>query len=1368
MRRSKLVALAAATAVFAGSAGVAFADSIYASAATVSAMPGGTATFTIGLTAESVSGDPNGCNAGTGNNQAVTISFTSSNTAVAAAPASVSLTGCDDPATTTTVENGRLISVPIPAAATRGASTMLTARGSGGQTTNVMVDGKKVDSSVLTTTSIRVNVDGKDNQAPLSVTSPTSGTFDQTYPIATDGGSGTGTVTYAVSGTACTASGPSSVRITSGTGTCSITATKPADVSYNAAASPPLAVTVNKAAQPTLSVTSPTAGTYQDRLDLVHAGGAGTGTLSFSPSGSACQVTDGKLEILSGSGDCSVTASRPSDANYLAATSVARTVAINKKAQAPLSMTSADTGIFGDMIVLTSQGGSGNGGTTYAAFGTACSIPTTGADAGKLNITAGTGDCSVVATRSADANYVSLSSPAQTINVGRKAQDGLAVVAETTGQFGDVLSLAINGGSGDGALTYSVGNSTACRITAAKELEITSGTGTCSVTASRAEDGNYTAVSSPDHPVSATKAPATVTLTGLSATYDGAAHAAGATTVPANLAGVSFTYNTEAAAPRAAGSYTVVAALDHPDYAGSSNGSLVIAPKSVTGSFSAVAKTYNGSDLAKVIPAVVSEAVGDDVVTLVVSNPTFDTPAAGLNKTVTGTLSLDGAAASNYQLTATTDSAVATINKKVLTGTFTANDKVYNRSTAATVKTQSLPEVVEGDAVTFELSNVAFADWNVGAAKNVSANLTLSGGEASNYELSSDTASITAEITPKPVDGSVTAADRGYDGSAVASAAGSLADGDVLPGDTVGVTVESANFDDKNVGTDKPVTATLALDGLDQGNYSLRSATATDTAGITPASLQASYAADNKVYDGTTTAVLHDLDLQGVIQGDSAQLKIGTPVFENKNVGTGKAVTGTMILDGTDAGNYVISNTPTVTAAITPAALSATFAASNKVYDGTTVATGAITPSGTVFGADKVSIAAAALFGTKIVGTAKPVSVTFTLDGDNSGNYTVNESGSSSATITPAALSATFAASNKVYDRTTAATGAITASGTVFGTDVVSIQAAAAFGTKTVGTAKSVGVAFTLDGADKGNYTVNASGSSSADITAKVLVGTITAATKAYDGTIAASVITGQTGTVDGDAVTVTASGAAFASKNVGTHAVAASLSLTGTDAGNYTVNASASTAGTITAKALTPTFTVSNKEYDGTRTATITGSTLSAGVVTGEDVALDSRLASATFADALVGTAKTVTGAGFALAGDGNGNYTLSVGTTTADITAWKFSGFRQPVDGSGVLNRAKAGSAIPVKFSLAGNKGLDIFVTGSPSSKQIPCTTGAVTDDIEETVTANASGLQYDVTADQYNYVWKTSAWAGTCRQLTVTVKDGKSYSANFTFVK
>jgi uncharacterized protein len=118
-------------------------------------------------------------------------------------------------------------------------------------------------------------------------------------------------------------------------------------------------------------------------------------------------------------------------------------------------------------------------------------------------------------------------------------------------------------------------------------------------------------------------------------------------------------------------------------------------------------------------------------------------------------------------------------------------------------------------------------------------------------------------------------------------------------------------------------------------------------------------------------------------------------------------------------------------------------------------------------------------------------------------------------------------------------------------------------------------------------------------------------------------------------------------------------------------------------------------------------------------------------------------------------------------DLLDYDFNGFFQPIDNLPTLNTVKAGQAIPVKFSLGGYQGLDIFATGYPKVQQIACDTSIPGDEIEETSTAGSSSLSYDASTDTYTYVWKTNnAWAGTCRQLIVTLKDGTVHTANFKF--
>lgn len=114
-----------------------------------------------------------------------------------------------------------------------------------------------------------------------------------------------------------------------------------------------------------------------------------------------------------------------------------------------------------------------------------------------------------------------------------------------------------------------------------------------------------------------------------------------------------------------------------------------------------------------------------------------------------------------------------------------------------------------------------------------------------------------------------------------------------------------------------------------------------------------------------------------------------------------------------------------------------------------------------------------------------------------------------------------------------------------------------------------------------------------------------------------------------------------------------------------------------------------------------------------------------------------------------------------------YNFTGFFQPVDNPPTVNTMKAGRAVPVKFSLGGNQGLDIFNSGSPASQQVNCQSGAPTSPVEETTGAGQSSLTYDAATDTYTYVWKTdSAWKDTCRTFTLGLNDNSTHTANFSF--
>ena len=114
-----------------------------------------------------------------------------------------------------------------------------------------------------------------------------------------------------------------------------------------------------------------------------------------------------------------------------------------------------------------------------------------------------------------------------------------------------------------------------------------------------------------------------------------------------------------------------------------------------------------------------------------------------------------------------------------------------------------------------------------------------------------------------------------------------------------------------------------------------------------------------------------------------------------------------------------------------------------------------------------------------------------------------------------------------------------------------------------------------------------------------------------------------------------------------------------------------------------------------------------------------------------------------------------------------WPFDGFYRPVDPQPVVNVTKAGSVIPVKFSLGGDRGMDILAEGSPKSVSVSCVTGLENDLVEVTGTPGNSVLTYDAGSDQYHYNWQTSkAWKNTCRTFVLELVDGSVHRASFRF--
>ena len=155
------------------------------------------------------------------------------------------------------------------------------------------------------------------SQAAVVLTS-TSGTYGTDLTLTTSGGSGSGSVTYAVTttGTAgCSITGGNTLSATS-PGTCTVTATKAASGIYLSDSSNATTVTFAKKTQTPLAVTT-TSGDAITGITVATTGGSGTGAVTSSvTSGTAtCTLASGVVTAKT-SGTCSLTVTKAADSTY--------------------------------------------------------------------------------------------------------------------------------------------------------------------------------------------------------------------------------------------------------------------------------------------------------------------------------------------------------------------------------------------------------------------------------------------------------------------------------------------------------------------------------------------------------------------------------------------------------------------------------------------------------------------------------------------------------------------------------------------------------------------------------------------------------------------------------------------------------------------------------------------------------------------------------------------------------------------------------------------------------------------------------------------------------------------------------------------
>ncbi len=236
-----------------------------------------------------------------------------------------------------------------------------------------------------------------------------------------------------------------------------------------------------------------------------------------------------------------------------------------------------------------------------------------------------------------------------------------------------------------------------------------------------------------------------------------------------------------------------------------------------------LSKSYDGNtSVATCTPGTLSGKVGIEVVTATCV-ATYATDSVGADKTINIVYTIDGTDKANYIKPVDSVVTGGIIIPVQLTPHITANDKQYDGGTTATLSSQTVTGMVNGETdVTLVVGAVSFGAFAVGPQTVIASTLSLGGSKASNYVLAeSATAIDSADITQKQLTiGTPTGTfTKFWDNSdSVATCTPGTLVG-VVDGETVNITC-SATYDNSDVGAGKTINVEYELGvGGNEANY---------------------------------------------------------------------------------------------------------------------------------------------------------------------------------------------------------------------------------------------------------------------------------------------------------------------------------------------------------------------------------------------------------------------------------------------------------------------------------------------------------------------------------------------------------------------
>ena len=318
----------------------------------------------------------------------------------------------------------------------------------------------------------------------------------------------------------------------------------------------------------------------------------------------------------------------------------------------------------------------------------------------------------------------------------------------------------------------------------------------------------------------------------------------------------------------------------------------------------------------------------------------------------------------NYKLSSDSYKIRGIIKPRIITVTFSAEDKIYDSTTDCNIQISKIEKDIQEFNLKLDYEKAIFVSSNIGYHEILVINPVIIG--SNNYELKIN--KIMANIYPKKIVLKIIAKDKIYDGTTNAN---------IIFNTEFKIKSYETNYNNKNMGTKKIIYVNNII--LENNNFIVDNCTLYGN--ILPKFIEFNFIGKDKNYDGLTKC---DGDYTiDINENDIVNCSFNAE-FKNINAGLNKnIIINNLKLYGKDSINYKISSINTNKPSINMVSLNLIFTAIDKMYDKTL----------TAYVKSNINVISYnAQYEDYNVGINKNIKITdIKLDSDQSINYYVND-----------------------------------------------------------------------------------------------------------------------------------------------------------------------------------------------------------------------------------------------------------------------------------------------------------------------------------------------------------------------------------------